>query len=186
MLFAEHILQPKSSGPIDIHRASLVPAFHALSPIFLSLYYYHLNPDFYVRIMVMTSFLMPDFLQLVKERESRSLVLVAWWFSLAGLIPQGWWVGSKVGNVVRAIERVIDGGDNEIAKRVLGGARNVVDIFEERGREEAARSVFEGWCGVRWEEGPLRAKEWESAEALDVDVDMDIPGFDSFQSGFMV
>jgi hypothetical protein len=192
----DNILTPKACGPIDLHRATLVPAFHALSPIFLSLYYYHLNPDFYVRIMVMTSFLMPDFLLLVQTSEPRALVIVGWWFALAAMIPQRWWVGSKVGSVVRAIGREIEKqGDGGLVKRVFRGAKKIVDIFEREGRESAARSVFEGWCGVRWEEGPLRAKEWEVGVSLDlgnadvdldVDVNVDVTGFDFLKPGFLV
>ncbi|KAF1944760.1 hypothetical protein EJ02DRAFT_370757, partial [Clathrospora elynae] len=116
-------------APIDVHCAALLPAFHALSPIFLSLYYFHLNTDFYVRIVVFPSFLMPDFLKLVKVREPRALVLVAWWFALANLIPGGWWVGSKVGNVVGAIGRAVKGyssreqGSEGLVDRVFKGAQ---------------------------------------------------------------
>ena len=51
------------SGRIDLHANTLYPVLHALSPIFQSLYYYHLNPDFFVRVFVFCSFLMPEFPQ---------------------------------------------------------------------------------------------------------------------------
>ncbi|RMZ71212.1 rta1 domain-containing [Pyrenophora seminiperda CCB06] len=161
MALLQNILQVESSGPVeDWHRAALIPIFHILSPIFTSLYYWHLNPDFYVRVFVFTSFLMPEFLELVREGEPRALVLVAWWFALADLVPRGWWVGDKMAKVVGAIGRAIGKGNHELAERVFTGAQSIVDIFERDGREAAAKSIFEGWHGVDWEEGPGRAAEW--------------------------
>lgn len=169
MTLLQSVLQVNSSGPVDWHRATLLPVFHALSPIFTSLYYSHLNPDFYVRVFVFTSFLMPEFLQLVSDREPRALVLIAWWFALADLAPKGWWVGDKVAKVVGAIGRAIATGNHELAERVFTGAQTIVDVFEREGREEAARSVFEGWYGVNWDEGPGRAAEWELGQLMDLD-----------------
>ncbi|KAF1829111.1 hypothetical protein BDW02DRAFT_634691 [Decorospora gaudefroyi] len=167
-----------STGP-DPYPHRLIPVFQALSPIFLSLYYYHLNPDFYVRLRVFPSFLMPDFLQLVKEQEPRALVLIAWWFALAGLIPRGWWSGSSVNGVIAAIGRKLrkrDHGDGGLAVRVFAGAVSIVDAAEKKGKEGAAKGVFEGWFGVQWEEGPRRAAQWEVglwSDLGDVDGNLD-------------
>ncbi|EFQ93061.1 hypothetical protein PTT_09673 [Pyrenophora teres f. teres 0-1] len=169
MSLLQSVLQSSCLGPLDWHRTTLLPVFHALSPIFISLYYHHLNPDFYVRIFVFTSFLMPEFLQLVKDREPRALVLVAWWFALADLVPKGWWVGDKVANVVGAIGRAVGMGNHELARKAFTGAQVIVDVFEREGSDEAAKSVFEGWHGVDWEEGPGRAAEWEIRQLVDLD-----------------
>ncbi|KAI1601196.1 RTA1 like protein [Pyrenophora tritici-repentis] len=169
MELLQGVLQTSCSGPVDWHGMTLLPVFHALSPIFTSLYYHHLNPDFYVRIFVFTSFLMPDFLKLVGDREPRALVLVAWWFALADLVPKGWWVGDKVTKIVGAIGRAVRMGDHELAEKAFKGAQVIVDTFEREGRDEAAKSVFEGWNGVDWEEGPKRAAEWEIKQLIDLD-----------------
>ena len=169
MALLQSILDAGCSGPVDWHRATLLPVFHALSPMFTSLYYYHLNPDFYVRVFVFTSFLMPEFIQLVREREPRALVLIAWWFALADLVPKGWWIGDKVAKVVGAIGRVVGTGNRELVAKAFTGAQVVVDLFEREGRDEAAKSVFEGWHGVNWEEGPGRAAEWEIGQLMDLE-----------------
>lgn len=187
------VVRGKDSGLFDWHRPTLLPVFHALSPIFLSLYYYHLNPDFYVRIICFTSFLMPDFLQLVRQREPRALVLVAWWFALAGLVPKGWWV-ERVRNVVGSLGRAIkaqSSGDDGFVEGIFGGAQRIVDVFEREGREAAARSVFEAWAGVSWEEGPGRAQEWEfellmDLGDLDLHLDLDAVGLDVQELGISV
>ncbi|XP_014553166.1 hypothetical protein COCVIDRAFT_108506 [Bipolaris victoriae FI3] len=146
--------------------ATLLPAFHALSPIFLSLYYHRLTEDFGIRISVFPSFLMPEFLHLVRQREPRALVLIAWWFALADLVPQGWWVGETVRRVVTAVGREVERGDDEVAKVAVRGAERIVQVFESEGREEAAKSVFEGWRGVRWEVGPMDLAAWETAQLV--------------------
>jgi hypothetical protein len=52
--------------------------------------------------------------------------------------------------------------------------------------------VFEGWCGIRWDEGPLRAAEWEGSllgsanTNVEADVEVDVTGFDGLDSGFLV
>lgn len=188
MSLLESIVQANKPGPVDWHRATLMPVFHVLSPIFLSLYYHHLNPDFYVRIYVFTSFLMPEFLQLVREREPRALVLVAWWLALAGLVPKGWWLGNRVRRVVGAIVQVVQSKDNDVAKVAIKGAKKIVETSERKGREEAAKGLFEGWSGVCWDEGPDRAEAWEFAESVNLvcskmsgalsDGDFDLQEFD--------
>ena len=42
-------------------------------------------------------------------------------------------------------------------------------MFEREGSDEAAESVFEGWHGVDWKEGPGRAAEWEIRQLVDLD-----------------
>ncbi|KZM26640.1 uncharacterized protein EKO05_0005385 [Ascochyta rabiei] len=151
-----------SSGLIDLHGNTLYPVLHALSPIFLSLYYHHLNPDFFVRIFVFCSFLMPDFLALVKSREPRALVLVAWWFALAGLAPRGWWLGRSVVGVVEAVRRIVTEKGDQVTRRAFEGVESIVRILERQGSEAAAKSVFEEWAGVDWDEGPRKAGEWDA------------------------
>ncbi|KAF1846911.1 uncharacterized protein K460DRAFT_352109 [Cucurbitaria berberidis CBS 394.84] len=170
MVVLESLVSPTTTGPIDMHRNALVPVFQALSPIFLSLYYYHLNQDFRVRIFVLTSFLMPDFLDLVKTREPRALTLTAWWFALAGLFPRGWWIGSRVTRVVEAIGRVVRSKGDAQTVEAIKGAEKIVETLESVGREEAARSVFEDWDGMDWDDGPRRAGEWEFEQLLDLSV----------------
>ncbi|KAF2848128.1 hypothetical protein T440DRAFT_429378, partial [Plenodomus tracheiphilus IPT5] len=163
-------------GPLDFHCGTIKPALYAMSPIFLSLYYYHLNQDFYVRICVFTSFLMPDFLQLVRNREPRALVLVAWWFALADLVPKDWWVGSKVGSVVEAIGRVLSGRDatGPVVENAFIGAHTIIKMNERRGRVAAAECIFEDWEGIDWDGGPRRADQWEIDQFLDLgEVDLE-------------
>lgn len=176
MALLESLSTPQDQGPLELHRGTLYPVFHALSPIFLSLYYYHLNPDFYVRVFSMTSFVMPDFVQLVKDREPRALTLMSWWFAMADLVTTRWWVGTKVVGVVDAIGRVIRAGsegdpyavNESIVGKALCGAEKIVAIFESYGRDAAAKSIFEGWEGVLWEEGPQRAKEWDLVLSVEI------------------
>jgi hypothetical protein len=174
----ESIIHPPDAGPLDFDTNTLVPVFHVLSPIFLSLYYYHLNPDFNVRVFVFTSFLMPEFLGLVKAREPRSLVLVAWFFALADLVPKGWWVGTRVGNIVKALGRVIrQSGDVRLIE-ALEGAERLVKLSQSEGTEKAAESIFEGWEGVNWAEGPEKAKEWETLLLVDLSDEVGLSGLD--------
>lgn len=160
-------------GPVDMHGNTLYPVLHAFSPIFLSLYYYHLNPDFFVRVFVFCSFLMPEFLRLVKDREPRALVLVAWWFALAGLAPRGWWVGRAVEKVVEAVGAIIMSGNDEVTRRAFEGVDKLIQILQREGSEAAARSVFQGWANVYWDDGPQRAKAWEESLLADWSIDLD-------------
>jgi hypothetical protein len=164
----ETIIHPPETGPLDLNSNILAPVFHVLSPIFLSLYYYHLNPDFFVRIFVFTSFLMPEFLALVKEREPRALVLMAWFFALANLVPHGWWVGMRVRFVVKALGRAVRArGDGRVIE-ALEGAERLIAIYENEGKEKAAESIFECWEGVDWDDEPRRAEEWELGLLVDM------------------
>ncbi|KAF2997137.1 hypothetical protein E8E13_004978 [Curvularia kusanoi] len=155
------------SGPIDLHANTLYPVLHAFSPIFLSLYYYHLDPDFFVRVFVFCSFLMPDFLLLVKAREPRALMLFAWWFALAGLAPRGWWVGRAVEKVVEAAGTIIMTEGDEITKEAFRGVGRIMDIVHSKGSQAAARSIFDGWENVHWDDGPRNAGAWEESLLTD-------------------
>lgn len=174
---------------LDLHAGHLKPVFHALSPIFLSLYYYHLNPDFCVRVLVFTSFLMPDFLHLVRAHEPRALVLIAWWLALASLINTGWWIGGKTKFIVHAVARTIrnpsnnsedyywrqvsiEGSSTYLVEMALRRVERIVDLLETQdGKEEGAKSVFEDWEGVEWEDGPRLAREWEFEKVWNGEVD---------------
>lgn len=171
------ISNPSDTGPIETDRQALVPAFHALSPIFLSLYYYHLNQDFYVRVFVYTSFLMPDFMQLVKTREPRALTIVAWWFALANLVPRGWWIGRCLTGVIEAFKPIVS--EHYLAAKAFEGVENMVRVLRNQGSVDATRSIFEGW--IDWDEGPRKAEEWELAQLVDVsgidEVELDLTEF---------
>jgi hypothetical protein len=152
-----------ASGPLDMHVGTLYPVLHTFSPIFLSLYYYHLNPDFFVRVFVFCSFLMPEFLLLVKNREPRALVLIAWWWALAGLAPRGWWIGRSVEKVVEAIGSIVLEGGGPVTQKAYEGVQRVIRMFKREGNEAAAKSIFEEWSGVNWDEGPVKAEDWEAS-----------------------
>lgn len=149
-------------GPIDWHGNALYPVLHAFSPIFLSLYYYHLNPDFFCRVFVFCSFLMSDFQALARDREPRALVLVTWWLALAGLAPNRWWLGQSVEKVTKAVGRIVVERGDEVTKEAFRAVENIIRVSREQGSESAARSVFDEWVGMDWDEGPIKAEEWEA------------------------
>jgi hypothetical protein len=177
------LLQPliAQTGPIDLHRNTLIPVFHTLSPIFLSLYYHHINPDFFVRCLAFTSFLMPEFLALFKAREPRALLLMGWWFSLAGLLRNGWWVGDCTRRFVQAIGRILRQHGDPCIIEAFEKVERVVSFRDSLGREEAGKSVFDEWEGVNWEDGISKAAEWEHSSLEQGDetcfdlLDTDIP-----------
>ena len=161
------------SGPIDLHGNTLYPVLHAMSPIFLSLYYYHVNPDFFVRVLVFCSFLMPEFLLLVKNREPRALVLIAWWFALAGMAPRGWWTGRPVEKVVEAVGRIITERGDEVTQRAFEGVERLICVLKRQGSTAAAESLFDDWTNVNWSEGPQKAEEWEAGLLTEWSRDLD-------------
>jgi hypothetical protein len=178
MALLEHITHPPETGPLDLDCNTLVPVLHVFSPVFLSLYYYHLNPDYNVRIFVFTSFLMPEFLALVKAREPRALVLMAWFFVMANLIPHGWWVNPCIGYVVQALGRAIRQSGDACTVRALDAAEKIYRVCQLYGTERAAEAVFEDWPGVQWDEGPMKATEWELG-SLNLDLtDVDLGSLD--------
>ncbi|KAL5119928.1 hypothetical protein ACEQ8H_002026 [Pleosporales sp. CAS-2024a] len=144
--------------------ATLLPVLHALSRVILSLYYYHLNPDFYVRIMAFSSFLMPDFVALVQAQEPSALLLLMCFFALADCVPHPWWDGSRVGAISGALGRAIrvreSSGDGSVLE-ALAWVERIVRVNASEGAERAAESVFDDWEGVNWAEGPIKAQEWE-------------------------
>lgn len=172
----ESILYPEDKR-LDLDANTLVPVFYVLSPIFLSLYYYHQSPDYNVRVMVFTSFLMPEFLALVKAKEPRALVLMMWFFALADLLPKGWWVNAQIEFVMGALGReVMERGEGRVVE-ALEGAEKMFRTSRFYGKERAAESVFDGWEGVDWEEGPRKAEEWELELLMDLSL-VDDAGFE--------
>lgn len=159
------------TGPIDMHVNTLYPVLHAFSPIFLSLYYYHLNPDFFVRVFVFCSFLMPEFLLLIKNREPRALVLIAWWFALAGLSPRGWWVGDAVEKVLEAVGKIVQVRGDNVTRRAFESVDRIIRLQHTEGSEAAARSMFNGWRDLHWNDGPIKAEEWEASLLTDWSTD---------------
>ncbi|KAL6704274.1 hypothetical protein ACN47E_008338 [Coniothyrium glycines] len=185
MAMLRAIIVPPIDGPMEFHGGTLKPVFHALSPIFLSLYYFHLNSDFYTRVLVLASFFMPDFLQLVQAREPRALVLVAWWLALSGLVPKGWWNATKVGTVVNAIGRAIRDRENyveqvnvpnstlSLVEAALRTVEGIVELQDTRSKVEAAKSIFDSWPGIEWDGGPRKAAEWELEQLFNLEPDLD-------------
>ncbi|KAL5401298.1 hypothetical protein PMIN06_004814 [Paraphaeosphaeria minitans] len=162
-----HILvDPSHAGPIDLHRPILIPVLHALSPIFLSLYYYRLSPDLHIRIFVLPTFLTPEFLALARTREPRALVLLGWWFALLSLLPKQnkWFAEDSVARVLQAVSNAIMRTGDGVLVDAMEGAYRIVKVERERGKEAAARTIFAGWEGVNWEEGPGREEEWRRRE----------------------
>ncbi|KAI8932176.1 hypothetical protein NX059_011058 [Plenodomus lindquistii] len=170
MQLLQSLTTPCAAGPIDLHRGAILPVLHALSPMLLSLYYYRLNDDFCVRNFVFVSFLMSGFLQLVRGREPRALVLVAWWCLMNGLVPKGWWSGSRMRSVVEAIGRVVKGYEavDPIIEHAFEGALRIAELDKAEDKEVAARCVFQNWDGVYWDDGPTRADLWELDQLLDL------------------
>ena len=177
MMFLQPLIA--QTGPIDSHRATLIPVFHILSPIFVSLYYYHINPDYFVRCMAFSSFLMPEFLALYKAREPRALLLIGWWFSLTGLLPNGWWIGDRVRRFVQATGRILREHGDPCIIDAFKKVERVVSLRDSLGKEEAGRSVFDGWEGVNWEDGISKAAEWELGAAKQGDETSDMPDTDT-------
>ncbi|KAF2190256.1 hypothetical protein K469DRAFT_561453 [Zopfia rhizophila CBS 207.26] len=150
------IVDPPSahpSAPLDLHPPILLPVLHAMSPLFLSFYHFYLSPDFYVRIVVYPTSLTPEYLNLVRNKEPRALVILSWWFALVRLVPNLWWMKGTIARVLQAVRNrlVRSGGGDGLLMKALEGASRVVRLVEARGREVGAKSVFEGWEGVDWD-----------------------------------
>ncbi|KAF2659685.1 hypothetical protein K491DRAFT_689032 [Lophiostoma macrostomum CBS 122681] len=153
MALLASIADPSDTGPIDLHRSTLLPVVHALSPIFLSLYHYHLSQDVYLRIIVYPTFLPPEFNALMRAREPRALVIVAWWATLMGFPPNMWWPKGTVQRVLQAVSNIVMRNYSRVVMDALEGACRVARVLEREGREAGARSIFEGWDGVYWDMG---------------------------------
>ena len=168
MTLLRTLVDEPTSGPIDINGPVLLPVLHAFTPIFLSLYYYHLDPDLYVRVLVLPTFLTPQFLALVAARETRALVMVGWWFALVRLVPGLWWLQASVGRVLQAVSNQVMRCNDRVLMDAMEGAYKVQRMADRMGREAGGRSVFDGWKGVIWEEGPLREEQWSFEELVDL------------------
>ncbi|CAI6340989.1 unnamed protein product [Periconia digitata] len=164
---------PWEQKSLDLHAPILLPSIHALSPIFLSLYYYHLHPDFFTRIIVFPTFLPPPFFQLVAQKEPRALIIVGWWFALIRLSPNTWWIDKFVPRTLQAISNEIMRSNDKGYMDAMEGAYRISKEVDKdgggkRGRERAAIKVFEGWDGVIWEEGPIMEEKLRFEEYADI------------------
>lgn len=151
MALLRTIVKPSDTGPIDLHRSTLLPVLHALSPIFLSLYHYHLNDDATLRITVFPTFLMPEFHALVKAKEPRALIIMGWWFAFVRLLPNNWWIKDYIPRLLQAASNSVIRSNSKVFMDAIEGAFIVVRLAESEGVEVAAKSVFHGWEGVHWE-----------------------------------
>lgn len=169
------LVKPSFSGPMDLHRPILIPVLHALSPIFLSLYYYRLSPDFHVRIFVLPTFLTPEFLALTRAREPRALVLVGWWFALLALLPGAnkWFAGESIARVLQGVSNAVLRTGDKVLMDAMEGAYRIVKVEKVEGKEAAARTIFERWEGVHWEEGPGREEEWRRESEVRIEADVE-------------
>jgi hypothetical protein len=152
MQLLRSIVEPPDTGPIDLHRSTLLPVLHALSPIFMSLYYFHVTPDLYVRITTYPTFLFPDFLTLVREREPRALVIIAWFYAFLEFLPMKWWFRGTVPRIMQAVSDTVMRGNCGVAMDALEGACRLARVAELKGVQFAARAVFQGWDGVSWDD----------------------------------
>lgn len=168
MSLLQTLVEPTQWGPLDLHRPVLIPVLHALSPIFLSLYYYRLSTDVHVRIFVLPTFLTSDFLALVRSYEPRTLVLVGWYFALLTLIPHAnkWYSPEIIARVLQSVSNVVMRTCDPVLINAMEGAYRIVTEERRAGKEAAARTIFAKWEGVNWEEGPIREEEWRRGEQL--------------------
>lgn len=177
----QHLVDPmcisKTPNPdlnldTDPHRPILIPILHALSPIFLTLYYYRLSPDLYVRIFVLPTFFTPEFLALIRAHEPRALVLVGWYFAMLTLLPRSnrWFARDIIARVLQSVSNVVLRTGDAVLVDAMEGAYRIVRVEAVSGKEAAARTVFEKWEGVNWEEGPGREEEWRRGEEEEVRV----------------
>lgn len=164
----QNLVEHKQSGPLDIHRPVLIPVLHALSPIFLSLYYYHLSPDVHVRIFVLPTFLTAEFLALVRTHEPRALVVLGWWFALLTFLPQtnSWFSPGLIARVLQSVSNVTTRTCDTVLMDAMEGAYRIVTQEQRVGKEAAVKSIFEKWEGVIWEEGPQRETQWRQQEDI--------------------
>ena len=162
LVLLQRLVDNTQTGPLDFHRPVLIPVLHALSPIFLSLYYYRLSPDVHVRIFVLPTFLTAEFLALVRNQEPRALVLLGWWFALLTLLPQTnkWFTSASIARLLQSVSNVIMRNCDRVLMDAMEGAYRIIAEEQRGGREAAARTIFEKWEGVIWEEGPEREEQW--------------------------
>jgi hypothetical protein len=189
MALLRSIADPSDTGPIDLHRSTLLPVLHALSPIFLSLYHYRLSTDVYLRIIVYPTFLLPEFLSLMRAREPRALVIIAWWSAFMGFPPNMWWPKGTVQRVLQAVSNIAMRSNSKMLMEAVEGACRITRVMEREGREAAARSIFEGWEGVYWDMGgkgntPVAGQVFETVEESGWDVGLEESGWDVGLEGF--
>ncbi|KAH7139168.1 hypothetical protein B0J11DRAFT_575093 [Dendryphion nanum] len=163
MAVLKNLVEPQENGLIDIHRPALLPVLHAFSPIFLSLYYYHLSSDFFVRISVLPTLFPRAFLALVKSGEPRALIVIAWWMAFARMLPKVKWMQQTAPRVFQAVSNMIMRSNNKIYMEAVEGAYRICRLVETRGIEIAARGIFDGWDGLTWENGPILAEAYAEA-----------------------
>ncbi|KAF2011304.1 hypothetical protein BU24DRAFT_354912 [Aaosphaeria arxii CBS 175.79] len=162
----DSITTPPDTGPLDLHRGTLLRALHALSPMFLTIYHYHLSTDLYVRVSAFPTFLTKEFLVLVSDREPRTLVVVGWWLAFFKLLPTGWWFKDVIPRALQSISNLIMRSNNKILMDAIEGAYRMVRLEAVRGKEAAARGIFEDWNGVDWKHGI--SSVWEVDEFADL------------------
>jgi hypothetical protein len=148
------IVEPDASGAIDLQGPIVLPALDALSALFSSLYHYHLGPDLCLRTSACLTHFGPEFLELVKAQEPRAVALMGWWFVFVRLISDNiWFYNGVIPSVLHSVSNVVRESKNLILMGAVEKAVGVVRLAETKGREEAAKSVFEGWEGVYWDAG---------------------------------
>jgi hypothetical protein len=148
------ILDSYNAIPFDPLVGILLPALHALSPIFLSFYHYHLHTDTYTRIIAFPTLLSAEFIDLVRSREPRALTIMGWWFTLHRLLPgKVWWFRAVIPSVLDAIHNIVLQDGRIALTEAVERACEIIRIAAMNGREAAAMSLFERWDGVEWNDG---------------------------------
>lgn len=67
-----------------------------------------------------------------------------------------WWVDAIIPRVLQAVSNIVIRSNNKVLMDAVEGAYRIVRIANTRGREDAAKSVFDAWDGVYWEAGGER------------------------------
>ena len=73
-----------------------------------------------------------------------------------------------VPRVLQAVSNEVMRCNDRMLMDTMEGAYRIAREGDRRGREVAARCVFEGWEGVNWEEGPSKEQEWRFEGVGDV------------------
>ena len=73
-----------------------------------------------------------------------------------------------VPRVLQAVSNEVMRCNDRMLMDTMEGAYRIAREGERRGREAAARCVFEGLEGVNWEEGPSKEQEWRFEGVGDV------------------
>lgn len=81
------------------------------------------------------------------------------------LIPGMWWLEPEVLRCLEALNNVVVHHNDPVLLKAMEGPYKIAREVDRGGktpqsREMAARTVFEGWDGVDWDEGPTRREEW--------------------------